>query len=110
LIITTGRLIFKSTGAGIWGKLSSVPAVLTFKDPPGSTMLTLYEERSSAEPIYEELKHSQVSGGYTDPRLLAILEGYSESGTQSSRDNYKYREYIEDGQTMYKITETQELL
>jgi len=32
LIITTGRLIFKSTGAGIWGKLSSVPAVLTFKD------------------------------------------------------------------------------
>jgi len=47
-----------------------------------------------------------VSGGYTDPRLLAILEGYSESGTQSSRDNYKYREYIEDGQTMYKITET----
>lgn len=89
------------------GKLSSVPAVLTFKDPTGvNNVKLLYEERSSAEPIYEELKHSQVSGGYTDPRLLAILEGYSESGTQSSRDNYKYREYIEDGQTMYKITET----
>jgi len=89
------------------GKLSSVPAALTAKDPTGvNDVKLLHVEQLSSQPVYEELEHGQESGSYTDPRLLAILEGYSESGTQASRDNYKYREYIKDGQTMFKITET----
>ncbi|WP_265447174.1 Athe_2463 domain-containing protein [Acetivibrio straminisolvens] len=89
------------------GKLSSVPAALTAKDPTGvNDAMLLYTEKEIAVPVYEKLEHSQESGKYTDPRLLAILEGYSESGTQSSKDKYKYREYIKDGQSMYKITET----
>ena len=31
--------------------------------------------------------------------------GYEESGTLSSFNNFKYREYVKPGQTMYKITE-----
>ncbi|AUG59094.1 hypothetical protein [Acetivibrio saccincola] len=36
-------------------------------------------------------------------------KGYSESGTLDSRDNFKYREYVKEGQSMYKITETTEI-
>ena len=37
------------------------------------------------------------------------MEGYAESNTLGSRDNYKYREYVKPGQKMYKITETTEV-
>ena len=33
------------------------------------------------------------------------MEGYTESGTESSNVLYKYREYIKEGQKIYKITE-----
>ncbi|ODM26153.1 hypothetical protein A7W90_07890 [Clostridium sp. Bc-iso-3] len=94
------------------GKLSSVPAALTAKDPTGvNDVKLLYVEDASVDPSrftinYEELKHSEAKDSSADPRLRAILEGYSDSGTQGSYDNYKYREYIKDGQNMFKITET----
>ena len=36
-------------------------------------------------------------------------KGYSESGTLGSRDNFKYRGYVKEGQSMHKITETTEI-
>jgi hypothetical protein len=53
----------------------------------------------------EELEHSQDEDGITHEYFKNILEGYSESGTQASDSNYKYREYIKDEQHIYKITE-----
>ena len=35
-----------------------------------------------------------------------MMEGYSESRTQGSHSKYVYREYVEKGQPIYKITET----
>ena len=59
----------------------------------------------------EELLHDYIdvlyeSGGVTDSRLRAVLEGYSESDTLSSRSDYKYVEYVHEGEEVYKITET----
>ena len=55
--------------------------------------------------MVEELYHSESEYGNTHPYLKAILEGYPESGTNESHLLYKYREYVKDGQKIYKITE-----
>ena len=55
--------------------------------------------------MVEELYHSESEYGNTHPYLKAILEGYPESGTNESHVLYKYREYVKDGQKIYKITE-----
>ncbi len=82
------------------------PAVLTAKDPTGvDGVVMLKVEKSLHKPDVEEIKHSQDSGGFTHEYLKQILEGYDESGTIGSKNNYKYREYIKDGQNLYKITE-----
>lgn len=82
------------------------PAALTAKDPNGVDGLKLlYVEKTGYVKDIEELKHSQKSGEYTHEYLKAILEGYEESGTIGSKNNYKYREYIKDGQSIYKIIE-----
>ncbi|MEN2774208.1 hypothetical protein ABCY62_03985 [Acetivibrio clariflavus] len=82
------------------------PAALTAKDPTGvDGVKMLYVEKTNYTRDYEELKHSEKSGEYTHEYFKAILEGYEESGTLESRDKYKYREYIKDGQKIYKITE-----
>ena len=82
------------------------PAALTAKDPTGvDGVKMLYVEKTNYTRDFEELKHSEKSGEYTHEFFKAILEGYEESGTLESRDKYKYREYIKDGQRIYKITE-----
>ncbi|WP_010245981.1 Athe_2463 domain-containing protein [Acetivibrio cellulolyticus] len=87
------------------------PAALTAQDPTGVDGLVLLNvlDRNDNEARYskkvEELKHSQQSNGYTHEYLKAILEGYEESGTIGSKDIYKYREYLKDGQHIYRITE-----
>jgi len=82
------------------------PAALTAKDPTGvDGVKMLYVETSQYTIDFEELKHSEKSGEYTHEFFKAILEGYEESGTLESKDNYKYREYIKDGQKIYKVTE-----
>jgi hypothetical protein len=54
----------------------------------------------------EEIKHStDVDGSNTHVFWKNVLEGYEESGTLSSFNNFKYREYVKPGQAMYKITE-----
>jgi hypothetical protein len=57
----------------------------------------------------EELRHNYVEVGanaITDSRFKKILEGYAESNTQNSSAEYKYVEFVKDGQHIYKITET----
>lgn len=87
------------------------PASLTAQDPTGVDGVVLLNvlDRSDSESRYskkvEELQHSEESGGYTHEYWKEILEGYDESGTIDSKNNYKYREYIKDGQHIYRITE-----
>jgi len=81
------------------------PAALTAKDPTGVDGIKLLYVDKTYKIDTEELKHSQNSGEYTHEYFKAILEGYEESGTLGSKNNYKYREYIKDGQSMYKVIE-----
>ena len=64
----------------------------------------------SAEKDYklekvEEVKHAYSESG-TDSRYKRVLEGYDESGTRSSKNNYRYVEYVQGDERVYKITET----
>jgi hypothetical protein len=82
------------------------PAALTAKDPTGVDGVKMLEvEKKDYKKNVEEIKHSEESDGFTHEYLKAILEGYEESGTIGSKNNYKYREYIKNGQNLYKITE-----
>ncbi|NLD50773.1 MAG: hypothetical protein GX660_26835, partial [Clostridiaceae bacterium] len=93
------------------GSYGRRPAALTAKDPIGidDTVLLKVLDRSASEARYkkkvEELQHTEESGGDTHVYWKEILEGYEESGTMDSRDKFKYREYIRNGQNMYRITE-----
>jgi len=79
---------------------------LTTKDPTGVDGVKMLEVEKTSYPIaVEEIKHSEKSDGFTHEYLKEILEGYEESGTVGSKDNYKYREYIKNDQNLYKITE-----
>ena len=81
-------------------------ASLTAKDPTGVDGVEMLNvEIEDYTKDFEELEHSEKSGEYTHEYLEAILEGYDESGTIGSANNYKYREYIKDGQKIYRITE-----
>ena len=55
----------------------------------------------------ERLNYSSIPGydNETDVRFKQILEGYSDSNTESSKDEYKYNEYIKEGD-IYLIKET----
>ncbi len=82
------------------------PAALTAKDSTGVDGLKLlYVDKTGYKKDIEELKHSQNSGEYTHEYLMEILEGYEESGTIGSKNNYKYREYIKDGQNIFRVIE-----
>ncbi len=65
----------------------------------------LVVEKDTKEPKYFELPHTTDPSGYTHQFFKEILEGYDESETSESKDEYKYREYIKDGQHIYHILE-----
>ena len=87
------------------------PAALTAEDPTGVDDIVLLEvfdrdrDGSRYTKTVEELYHSEDPSGNTHKYLKEIMEGYRESGTSASDTNYKYKEYIKDGQHIYKITE-----
>ncbi|TCK99485.1 hypothetical protein EDC19_0105 [Natranaerovirga hydrolytica] len=87
------------------------PASITAQNATGVNGIKLLEviERNQEPSRYtktvEELEHSEEETGYTHQYYKNILEGYEESGTIESLEDYKYQEYIKAGQTMYKITE-----
>jgi uncharacterized protein YsxB (DUF464 family) len=81
-------------------------AALTAKDPTGVDgvkMLTV--EKLDYTKDDEEIKHSDKSGEFTHEFLKEILEGYQESVTLESSEKYKYREYIKNGQKIFRVTE-----
>ena len=52
-----------------------------------------------------EVPYSPDAAGFTHTYFKEILEGYEESNTQNSKDEYKYREYIQEGQYICKVVE-----
>ena len=52
-----------------------------------------------------EVPYSPDAAGFTHTYFKEILEGYEESNTQDSKDDYKYREYIQEGQYICKVVE-----
>ncbi|WP_223068030.1 hypothetical protein [Paenibacillus caui] len=96
------------------GGFRAVPGILTAEHPEGVSGAVLLKvlDRSSDEKRYtkkvEEIYASQdPDGRRTHPFWKKVLEGYSESYTESSNNFYKYREYVRNGQEkLYKITET----
>ncbi|WP_232101760.1 hypothetical protein [Paenibacillus sp. URB8-2] len=90
------------------------PAALSVKNSKGVNALPLIavEDRSTDSSRYtkevEEIYHSQNRNNIDETHAFwkNILEGYSQSSTKGSFDSFKYREFVKDGQHMYKITET----
>ncbi|NIK77504.1 hypothetical protein FHS15_002640 [Paenibacillus castaneae] len=98
------------------GKKGNAPvkkaAALSVKEKKGvdSAVLLTVIDRSVEDSRYsksvEEIYHSEESvDNKTHPYWKLVLEGYPESSTLGSFDNFKYREYVESGQKMYKIKE-----
>ncbi|UQZ35422.1 hypothetical protein C2I18_18980 [Paenibacillus sp. PK3_47] len=89
------------------------PAALSVKNAKGVNALPLLsvEDRSTDSSRYskdvEEIYHSQDQNNPDATHIFwkNILEGYSQSSTKGSSDVFKYREFVKDGQRMYKITE-----
>jgi hypothetical protein len=94
---------------------STRPGRLTAQDNIGIngielvTVLDRNRDGSRYTKKVEEIYHEETSGGNTHQYWKMVMEGYAESNTLGSRDNYKYREYVKPGQKMYKITETTEV-
>ncbi len=88
-------------------KGSNYQLKLEIDDPTATTTADglLGIKRDYTKEISYELEHSPNSTGSTHPYFKEILEGYDESNTQNSKDNYKYRAYIQDGQHIYKVIE-----
>ncbi len=87
-------------------------AAITAADPVGLNGVNWLQiiDRKADPSRYtktvEEIRHSTDEDiSKTHEFWRNILEGYEESGTLSSYNNYKYREYVKPGQTMYRITE-----
>ena len=70
-----------------------------------SPLVEIRADRAYMLDSAEELIHNYSRSG-TDPRLRRVLEGYTESGTRGSMDNYKYAEYVHNSEKVYKVTET----
>ncbi|KAA9005445.1 hypothetical protein F4V43_08230 [Paenibacillus spiritus] len=89
------------------------PAALSVKKAKGVNALPLIvvEDRSTDDSRYtkkaEEIYHSQNRENLEETHAFwrNIMEGYAESSTKGSFDAFKYREFVKDGQHMYRITE-----
>ncbi|OME47473.1 MULTISPECIES: hypothetical protein [Paenibacillus] len=83
------------------------PAALSVEDNTGVNDAKLLTVENSFTKDVEEIPYSQEreSDNGTHEFWKNILEGYSQSSTLGSFDNFKYREYVGLNQNMYKITE-----
>ncbi|MDD2235525.1 MAG: hypothetical protein PHV03_11680 [Desulfitobacteriaceae bacterium] len=82
------------------------PVFLTVNDPWGVDEIELLKVETGYNKETETIYHSEDVDSDTHRYFKEILEGYGESGTLNSYEFNKYREYIKDGQYMYKLTET----
>lgn len=63
-------------------------------------------EESRYKQTVEPIESTDQRDGDSHKFWKMMMEGYSESRTQGSHSKYVYREYVEKGQPIYKITET----
>ncbi len=109
--ITSGKSAVDLSGQRVNGAGHSYGgqvATLSADNPygfDGTKIITIDTDKGYSKKV-EEIKYSPMVNGTTDSLFKEILEGYTESDTQDSFSDYKYREYIEGGQHLYKITET----
>lgn len=57
----------------------------------------------------EEIEHTDERDGESHVFWKKVMEGYSESFTETSHKSLKYREYVREEQHIYKITETSKI-
>lgn len=94
------------------GGFERQPGILSVSDnksvnaTPLITVLDRNDDSSRYKKEIEEIKHTDKRGGDSHKFWKMVLEGYSESSTLGRYTDYNYREYVEAGQHMYKITET----
>lgn len=105
------NVLVNKTGATYAPRKSFITAV-------GNELVGVNVDRNYSLDLKEELGHkyatlaedtayaSAIGNTVTDKRFKSVLEGYSESGTASSRSNYRYTEYVKKDVHIYKITET----
>ena len=55
--------------------------------------------------ILKELEHDYTESG-TDDRFKPVMEGYEESNTLKSKEEFEYVEFVHNNETVYKIEET----
>ncbi|MCR2803388.1 hypothetical protein [Paenibacillus soyae] len=80
--------------------------VLTRDNPNGVNGWKLLDVDENYTKRTEALPHTQERDGTMHAYWRAVLEGYNESSTIGSYNNYEYREFVKNGQkTMYKVTE-----
>ncbi|WP_410770434.1 hypothetical protein [Fontibacillus sp. BL9] len=95
------------------GGFAKKTGVLTAKNNTGvngDVLLKVLDRSDTTQERYtkkvNEIPHSQERGGYTHNFWKMVMEGYSLSKTEGKNLYYKYREYVKDGQHIYRITET----
>ncbi|GIP51362.1 Athe_2463 domain-containing protein [Paenibacillus vini] len=95
------------------GGFATKPGVLTAKNNTGvngAVLLEVLDRNDTTQKRYtkkvNEIPHSQNRDGYTHDFWKMVMEGYSLSKTEGKNLYYKYREYVKDGQHIYRITET----
>ncbi|GJM70487.1 hypothetical protein HMSSN036_27030 [Paenibacillus macerans] len=96
------------------GGFRAEAGILTAEQPKGVdgkvllNVLDREDDESRYRKVVEPIYYSQDQDeSKTHQYWKRVLEGYKESNTQGSKDNYQYREYVADKQPkMYEITET----
>lgn len=66
-------------------------------------------EESRYEQNVDQIKSTDKRGGDSHKFWKMMMEGYSDSRTEGSNAKYNYREYVKEGQYIYKITETSKI-
>ncbi|GAA0388146.1 hypothetical protein [Paenibacillus motobuensis] len=66
-------------------------------------------EESRFEQNVDQIKSTEKRGGDSHKFWKMMMEGYSDSRTEGSNAKYNYREYVKEGQYIYKITETSKI-
>ncbi|MBH5320069.1 hypothetical protein I6N90_19895 [Paenibacillus sp. GSMTC-2017] len=96
---------------GSLSKRNNVPvpayAKLTRNNPTGVNGLKLLDVKENYNKDEDEIPYTQEQNGTMHANWKNILEGYTESKTLNSYDDFKYREFVKNGQAkMYKIKES----
>lgn len=94
------------------GGFERKPGVLTVQDNKGVNgvkLIDVLDDKSRFSQTVEEIPHTDDRDEESHVFWRKVMEGYSESFTQTSYKPYKYREYVTNDEHIYKITETSKI-